>query len=236
MGRKYYKRRRKKRNTRIMKLTKTIGGFPMNVKVNLRYAQEIYLHASATTAPYVDFRVFSCNNIYSPYQTAGQGQGHKPANMPVWFDRFKKVTVIASKLSMRNINAITTTNSCIGGVLLSKSDLAVYNIYRAVGYDGILEQPGSGLRNVSYGTRTGAALQPAQLSSFSASRTFGRSTKAILNSKDFSHTDSTGPVEQAYWHIWNAPVDSTPPGRNVYIIEITYTCVFAEAHDSEVVA
>lgn len=220
-SRRYAKKKKYRKRQKARLVTKVLGGFPDRAVCNLKYVQEITLHAGVTGGIGLDFHRFRCNSIYDPDAETG---GHQPANYNVWFARYKNATVVTASMKVTAINPETPTISAIGGILLTTDIGAARTLYTLGGYEAILEQRYSSHNTVSYGTRTGSEVSNQRMrSKFYAASFFNRPKNVITNSDEFSHNYVLNPTEMAYWTIWNASIGNTSGGTCHYLVEIIYT-------------
>lgn len=209
------RRRRKPRlNTRL-----TLGGFPSQMKVKLRYV-DTNLTLDASAGSFTSF-VFRANSLFDPDFT---GLGHQPMKYDEWSLIYHRYTVLAAKITVTYTPSVqgAVVPSYIGITLSGDSDpLSNYsNVYN------ILES------NLSSGYRvvgsTIAQAPPEQKisKSFNAKKFFG--VKDVVDGSAHTALVTTNPAKDAYFSVWQASVDGNDPGTISCTVVIDYTAIFRE--------
>lgn len=209
--------RARRRRARVPRLP--IAGFPRKKVVKFRYATTTSLNAAPGTSVIHDF---AANGLYDPDIT---GAGHQPIGFDEWMAVYSHYTVIASKMTVRNVVSATqpAPTGAWGIVLAADSNQWGH------GLDIMLEAPtGLGRYRLS-GQEGGLArgLGGHQLTKyFSAKKVFGGS---IMGNDELRGHPGSNPAELQHFILWaGAANGSIDPGTMYFIVTIDYVAVLTE--------
>jgi len=227
--RKKYGRRRKRRTRRRKKARtyriNTLGGFPNQKTVRLRYVTEIGLNAGSGSIAVHQFRA---NSLYDPDKT---GVGHQPSNFDPLMTMYDHYTVIGSKIKITPVtdNNVDRFPAYVGIYTADKSSLAT--MYATGGISNVFEQR----RNNKFKHVTGEGGELSNpnnkslTSYWSAKKFFGKPTKTMIGNDLYRGSASTSPTENALWEVYAASVIANDPGQTQLLVEIEYIAVLTEA-------
>lgn len=188
---------------------------PNTYKARLRYAtvQDNQLNPGAGGS--VATHVFSANGIYDVDIT---GVGHQPTGFDELMAMYDHATVISSKITVTFSSGQTKTMLC--GVTLS--DVATVSSDPRVlvenGRTQLVQVPG-------YSAGAQQALRTIT-SKCNPNKFLGRPDP--MSEDDLRNSASSNPAEQAYWHVWAAPNDTTDASAIDFQAILEYIVIFTE--------
>lgn len=199
--------------------TLTIGGFPSTKMVKLRYVTEIALDPGS--ASFVVHQ-FTANGLFSPDLSGG----HQPSNYDKWMAQYDHYTVIGSKMTAQYVPT-GTINVIPGicGIMLSDNGTRVAGF---ASLSDLLEQPNNSRSSplrVGYLTDT---KPPKTVSTFSASKFFGKTKAVILGDDAYRGNALANPPDQSYYEVYVYSISGNNPGLSNFIITIDYIAVLSE--------
>lgn len=186
-------------------------GFPKLMNFKHKYFEDFNLFSSTSSGNYI----FSCNGMFDPNIS---GTGHQPMlfdQMAVLYDHY---TVIASKIKWTIIQENTTGLPPYIVTVLINDDVT------GTGLSGTREQTTS--QNKLGGSVSTDPLVFYQ--NWSAYSAFG---PAPLANNSLQGTPTANPVEQQYYQIILRAGDQVTSVTVRVMVELEYTCVWAEPKD-----
>lgn len=227
MPRKYYKKRKGRRNFRrggkggrrykVMKYNFQGTGIPDRTKVIMKYNQDINVTVDGTVGANYLFR---CNSIYDPDQS---GTGHQPLTHDQWQNFYQFYTVIGAKITCRFV-AIEDTD--ITQAVNASTNVGVTTIHSPG--DTILS-PAEFMENnrTTYGLVCAQKPITSITKKFSAKNFFGYSK--VIDEADLGAAFGSNPANEAFWQLKFWPVNANGVNRRVAVnIAIQYICVLRE--------
>lgn len=201
--------RRKRRYTKSLVLSK--APIPNKFATKLRYAD--YQTIDPGTSGAAGVLVLSANGLYDPNIT---GVGHQPRGFDQWMTMFDHYTVIGAKLTVRFIS-VNNTEPLIVGINLKDNNTAYTdkNDY----------EEGRNLKTQLINSNANEEHRQLSLT-FSAKKFLGISKP--LAATLIRGSASANPTEQAYFHVWGAPMSSNDTGSFKVQYWIDYLAVFHE--------
>lgn len=225
MGRKYYKKNKKKRgkSKKYRLSTRVVGGYPPQARVHLKFCLEVNFNVGSDTINSFPFRA---NCITDPLAVAG---GHNVSNAQHWFNAYRLATVTSSSMKVTSIQSGITNNAMIAGIMVVNNTTSAHSLYSAGGYAAILEQPYTSTNTLTYGTLNGSQIAPRPMKAkFNASRYFDRPYGTIINSAEFGHHENQLVETQAYYSLWGCAIAANNPGPCTFLVEIDYSVAFSQ--------
>lgn len=211
------KRRRPRRSrTTKLKIYRNPNVVPDTKIVKHRYVDTFTLSAGAGLPA---SRVFRANSIFDPDQT---GVGHQPLGTDEWSVFYNHYNVIGSKVTAQFISVaeVGSASACHVGVLLKDNSVVLINPVT------IMEQAHS-----RYGilTSANATQMSSKINGFYSPRKFFGIKDIGDNRTLLGANVGSNPSEDAYFHIYAAPVNSTAAidAINV-IVTIEYLVQYSE--------
>lgn len=210
--RRFAKKRRRRSRRRLTKLTNIV---PATKTVKLRYVEQFTLDGTTGVNAAT---VFRANSIHDPNFS---GVGHQPLGHDQWAAFYDHYNVIGSKISVKFVSTggIGNRDSYIVGILLKDNSTTIPSA------ENIMEQTNSGYKICT----TAAAMQTVTVRK-------GYSARKFFNLKDVKDNRAlvgaqfnNNPTEDAYFHVYQAPlssVDDPLPVRCIATIE--YICQLTE--------
>lgn len=181
------------------------GAMPKLFKTSLKYREAIRF---TTNGLVPDVYVFRANDLFDPNFTS---TGHQPRGFDQMMQWYSHFTVLASKIE---VYPVCTAGLVTFGVQLSDSSTSV-----GTSQDWP-EQPRmvTSTRNVYEGNAKAMKYY------FDANKFFG--ITAPIQASQLQGSTAGGPSEQAYYHIFSQPIDTTATVICEYSVLITYQVVF----------
>lgn len=205
------KYRRKRRYAKRNMLSFTKAPIPNKFAVKLRYAD--YHTIDPQVAGGAGVFVLSANGLYDPNIT---GTGHQPRGFDQWMTMFDHYTVIGSKLTVRFIS-VNNAEPLVVGINCKDSSQTYLN-----------------KNDYEEGRNVRTTLINSNVNEEHKQLSLTCSTKKFLGiSHPLSSTTVRGgangnPSEQAYYHIWGAPLSNNDAGSFKIQYWIDYLVVFTE--------
>lgn len=210
------------RRKRVYRKRKTISSFnkapmPNKFASKLRYVELSVI--SPGVAGIAGVRVMSANGLYDPSIT---GVGHQPRGFDQLMTMYDHFVVVGSRITVTFSTIYATAYpAMICGINL-KDSATVYT-------DPNDYQEGRNLvtRTIK-GTSTSSETSICTISkSFSCKKFLGRSHP--LSDPQLKGDVGNNPAEQAYYHVWSAPLDGSTDTGNIRVnIRIDYLVIFIE--------
>lgn len=208
-AKKYYKRK----NAQLYR--RRIQGIPSgmpNVRVaKLRYADTIQLVSTSGSIAYWTFRANSCHD---PDYTSS---GHQPMGWDIWSQLYNHYIVLGSKITVKAVEDGTSAGpSTYCGIIIGDSVTVPHSSASSYLEEGYKTRINVFQRKPLVYTQT-----------YSAKKFFN-----LANIKDnisrLGATFGTNPTDDAYFHMWQQPVDSTSSNTMLYSVIIEYIVLFSE--------
>lgn len=179
-------------------------------KANLRYESIVKVTPALDPG---DNHVFSANDLYDPDVT---GTGHQPRGFDQFMGMFDHFNVIGSKITVRFINSDSIVQGVCCTVRLRDDSTPTANITT------IREDPG--ITQTILGHSASGRNMGVLKKGFSAKRFFGKS----LAADNQQGSATSGPLEQAYYHINTSASASGNIDAVECYVTIDYTVIFSE--------
>ena len=210
--RSYKKRSYKKKKSYVPRRIKNI--VPDSHMVKLKYVDTVKVNAGAS-AP--NSYVFRANSIQDPDQT---GTGHQPLGHDQWAPFYDHYTVVGAKITVRFMSILETAQgNAVVGILLKDNATVIVDPLT------IMEETGSGYKVVTNADAKGTCMVSK---GFSSKRFFG--LQSIRDNRQLvGAAFGSNPTEEAYFHIYSAPIDpAVDPGVVDCVVTIEYTVLLTE--------
>lgn len=218
--RKAPRRRRRRRNntTKYASSLATISNpipspLGRKFKATLPYS-EYNISINPSVGGLADTYIFSANNLYDPNYT---GTGHQPLGFDQIMLMYDHYTVIGSKITVTFVNNDSTYNQFAGVRLVD-------NVTPNTDPNDLIEN-GAG-KYVLLGLSDKESNTATISHTCAVSKFLGR--PHILSVDSLRGTSSSGPTEQAYYHIWGAPNTTSDSSTISLNVKIDYIAVFTE--------
>lgn len=203
--------RRKRRYAKRNMLSFTKAPIPNRFAVKLRYAD--YHTIDPDVAGGAGVFVLSANGLYDPNIT---GVGHQPRGFDQWMTMFDHYTVVGAKVTVRYIS-VNNLEPLIVGLNLKDSSQTYVNKNDY--------EEGRNVRTQLINSKDNEEHKQLSLT-FSAKKFLGISKP--LSSTQIRGGATANPAEQAYFHIWGAPMTLNDAGSFKIQYWIDYLVVFTE--------
>lgn len=225
---KFKKRKAVKRindtNTKnIVRLTKSIGGFPDTLVTKLRYSTVITLDPNVGIPA---TKAFFANSVFDPQNSV---LGHQPYMHDVYSQVYKRYVVTGSKITVQPLPT-ATTNIVPGtfGVTLSKEVVLPF-----VSVNTFMESDNRSTTTAVYGnaSATASSTNPIIRNQFSARKFFGVkdiSDGGIYEGATGDVGTGTNPGRQAWYILWAIDNNGNNPGSYSYRVTIDYIVRYKE--------
>lgn len=201
------KRRYAKRNM----LSFSKAPIPNTFSAKLRYAD--YHTIDPDASGFAGSFVLSANGLWKPNIT---GTGHQPRGFDQWMTMFDHYTVVGSKVTVRYIS-VNNAEPLVVGVNLKDS----FTTY----VDKNDYEEGRNVRTQLINSNTNQ--EHKQLSMTFSARKFLGVSKPLSN-HNIRGGANGNPSEQAYFHIWGAPLSANNAGSFKIQYWVDYLVVFTE--------
>lgn len=226
----YYKRKRRYKKKSKPRLYMSLGGFPNQKTVKLRWCETN--SADVLSSSYKILH-YNANNCGLPVH----GNTHQPSNFDVWTRRYSRWVVIGSKITVKYI---PSTDSKITpayvGLYISDNKTELADIL-SNGVSSLFEKKHKvrcyALDGVNPSTRTFSI-------NYSPRKLHGVSKKTISNDIHYSGTgdgnddpSADPPVEnapgsKAYFQLWTSNISGNDPSNLLFNVQIDYIVRFFE--------
>lgn len=207
-------KKRRQEYTRKDRLWRSVKSpVPTKFATKVIYASQFQLDAGVAGVPGV--YVFSANGLFDPDIT---GVGHQPRGFDQIMALYDHYVVIAVKVKFEMAPASSTaSNVARCGITLKDSSTVFTNAnnYMEAGYT-IWSLASVG------GTSEGVKFEKA----YNPNKFLGRSKP--LADAELKGSASANPTEQAFLHLWTAPVQSLDAGPFDCQVHLEYSVVFIE--------
>lgn len=220
--RKYVPRRRKRtyKRKRIYKRRQRGGigpyvskPFGNKLRVVTRYVEnQITINPGA--AGIMDEFVFSANGLYDPNIT---GVGHQPIGFDQYMTMFDHYTVIGAKIICTFVNTDTATSQQVG--IYVKDAPSTETDIRKYIENGLCKY--KTISPTTYGNNQCTIVYPLSIPKFFTK-------KKIIGESDYKGSVAANPTEQAYFHCFAAPIQSTDPTAVQLFVLIEYIAILTE--------
>lgn len=202
---------RKKRYSKRRMLSLSKAPIPNKFATKLRYAD--YHTIDPGAAGIAGVFIISANGLFDPNIT---GVGHQPRGFDQWMTMFDHYTVIGSKITVRFIS-VNNTECLKVGVNLRDGTSTTQNPNDY--------EEGRNVKTQLINSNLNEEHRTIKLT-FSAKKFLGIS-KPMSNGL-VRGTSGANPSEQAYFHIWGAPLSNNDAGSFKIQYWIDYLVVFTE--------
>lgn len=194
--------------------TTTLLRGPVNTRAlaKFKYVEDVTL--PATVSGSIGTYTFIANGMYDPNLT---GTGHQPMGFDQLMAQYNHYTVLGAKIVMVP-NFTSSGSDAMCGINLSGNATFPF-----ISQTQIIE---SKRRNYRRLPKDSHALLPSVSYKFSAKKFF--TAKNLLGEDSYKGSDSTNPIEKAYFHLFHASLSGVSLGTLNYRVHISYMCMFHE--------
>lgn len=200
-----------RRQLYVRRIPQVPSGMPNVRIIKLRYADTISI---TSTAGALGYHVYRANSLYDTDVT---GVGHQPMGYDLWTQMYNHYCVLGAKIYVKAADdGLSTGPATYSGVLLSDDSI-------------IPHSTSSGLMEEGFKTRIAVFQRKPIIMScgYSAKKFFN-----VANVKDnvtrIGATISQNPFDQAYFHIWQEPLDGSSTQTMFYSVVIEFVVLFSE--------
>lgn len=206
-ARKYTKIPRQLTRSRIQG---TPSGMTAQKVVKLRYNDTAVI---PSTTGNIGYNTFRCNSCYDPNATLG---GHQPMGFDIWTQMYNHYTVLGSKITVKAVGMSSQGAPTYCGVI--RTDVVTFP-HTSPNY--VIEE----------GFKTRILYNPRLPTTYSlnySAKKFFQVTNVKDNTARLGAQVTTNPVEEAYFHVWQVPMDVSTSQTITFDVTVEYIVLFSE--------
>lgn len=207
----YRKRRMTRRRPRTARLFRSVKApLPTALKTKLIYQETVSLNPGAGGIAAVN--VFSANGLYD---VNFSGIGHQPRAFDELIKLYDHFVVHSAQMQVQMCAQDVSTPKQIGINLRDST---------------VVETDPNGYKESSYTTYKTSAYNGNQVVTLKKSIDIKKflTRGNLLSDPDCKGTVAANPVEQAYFHVWVAPIDTSDAGAETVDVRIVFNVTFLE--------